>query len=61
MLGGHRKNKEVLKTTAISQPSLFPWTKFPLSFTRQTQVGQGFEQPGLVEGVLAHGRGLGNG
>ena len=23
------------------------------------QVGWGFEQPGLVEGVLAHGRGIG--
>jgi len=25
----------------------------------QGQIGQGFEQPGLVEGVFAHGRGVG--
>lgn len=31
MLGGHRRNKEVLKTTGTPQPS-----KFPLSFTPQT-------------------------
>ena len=28
----------------------------PLPASVQGQVGRGFEQPGLVEGVLAHGR-----
>jgi len=31
----------------------------PLPGSVQGQVGQGFEQPGLVEGVPAHGRGVG--
>ena len=31
----------------------------PLPGSVQGQVGWGFEQPGLVEGVPAHGRGLG--
>ena len=31
----------------------------PLSGTVQGQVGWGFEQPGLVEGVPARGRGVG--
>jgi len=31
----------------------------PLSGNIQGQVGWGFEQPGLVEGALAHGRGVG--
>ena len=31
----------------------------PLPGNVQGQVGRGFEQPGLVEGVPAHGRGLG--
>jgi len=30
----------------------------PLPGSVQGQVGWGFEQPGLVEGVPAHGRGL---
>ena len=30
----------------------------PLPGSVQGQVGRGFEQPGLVEGVPAHGRGL---
>jgi len=30
-----------------------------LSFSVQGQVRWGFEQPGLVEGVPAHGRGVG--
>jgi len=33
--------------------------RMPLSGSVQGQVGRGFEQPGLVEGVPAHGRGLG--
>jgi len=31
----------------------------PLHGSVQGQVGWGFEQPGLVEGVPAHGRGVG--
>jgi len=31
----------------------------PLPGNVQGQVGWGFEQPGLVEGVPAHGRGVG--
>ena len=31
----------------------------PLPGSVQGQVGRGFEQPGLVEGVPAHGRGVG--
>jgi len=31
----------------------------PLLGSVQGQVGWGFEQPGLVEGVPGHGRGLG--
>ena len=31
----------------------------PIPGSVQGQVGWGFEQPGLVEGVPAHGRGLG--
>ena len=31
----------------------------PLPGSVQGQVGGGFEQPGLVEGVPAHGRGVG--
>jgi len=31
----------------------------PLPGSVQGQLGQGFEQPGLVEGVPAHGRGVG--
>ena len=31
----------------------------PISGSVQGQVGWGFEQPGLVEGVPAHGRGGG--
>jgi len=31
----------------------------PLPGSIQGQVGQGFGQPGLVEGVPAHGRGVG--
>jgi len=31
----------------------------PLPGSVQGQVGWGFEQPGLVEGVPAHGRGVG--
>jgi len=31
----------------------------PLPGSVQGQVGQGFEQPGVVEGVSAHGRGVG--
>jgi len=34
---------------------------YPLPESVQGQVGQGFEQPGLVEGVPAHGRGGGFG
>ena len=30
----------------------------PLPGSVQGQVGRGFEQPGLVEGVPAHGRGV---
>ena len=33
----------------------------PLPGSVQGQVGRGFEQPGLVEGVPAHGRGVGTG
>ena len=33
---------------------------YPLPGSVQGQDGQGFEQPGLVEGVPAHGRGLGS-
>jgi len=32
---------------------------WPLCGIIQGQVGWGFEQPGLVEGVPAHGRGVG--
>jgi len=32
----------------------------PLPGSGQGKVGWGFEQPGLVEGVPAHGRGFGN-
>jgi len=32
---------------------------WPLPGSVQGQVGWGFEQPGLVEGVPAHGRGVG--
>jgi len=32
---------------------------YPLPGSVQGQVGWGFEQPGLVEGVPAHGRGIG--
>jgi len=32
----------------------------PLPGSVQGQVGWSFEQPGLVEGVPAHGRGVGN-
>jgi len=32
----------------------------PLPGSVQGQVGWGFEHPGLVEGVLAHGRGVGS-
>ena len=31
----------------------------PIPGSVQGQVGRGFEQPGLVEGVPAHGRGVG--
>ena len=31
----------------------------PLPGSVQGQAGQGFEQPGLVEGVAAHGRRVG--
>ena len=31
----------------------------PIPGSVQGQVGWGFEQPGLVEGVPAHGRGVG--
>jgi len=31
----------------------------PLPGTVQGQVGQSFEQPGVVDGVPAHGRGVG--
>ena len=31
----------------------------PLAGSVQGQVGWGFEQPGLVEGVPTHGRGVG--
>ena len=31
----------------------------PIIRSVQSQVGGGFEQPGLVEGVPAHGRGVG--
>jgi len=34
---------------------------YPLPGSVQGQVGQGFEQPGLVQGVPAHGRGVGTG
>jgi len=34
---------------------------FPLPGSVQGQVGWGFEQPGLVEGVPAHGMGVGTG
>jgi len=33
----------------------------PLPGSVQVQAGQGSEQPGLVEGVPAHGRGVGTG
>jgi len=33
--------------------------RFPLPGSVQGQVGRGFEHPGLVEGVPAHGRGVG--
>jgi len=33
----------------------------PLPGSVQGQVGWGFEHPGLVEGVPAHGRGVGTG
>jgi len=33
----------------------------PLPGSVQGQVAWGFEQPGLVEGVCAHGRGVGTG
>jgi len=33
----------------------------PLPGSVQGQVGRGFEQPGPVEGVPAHGRGVGAG
>jgi len=33
----------------------------PLPGSVQGQAGQGFDQPGLVEGVPAHGRGGGTG
>jgi len=33
----------------------------PIPGNIQGQVGRGFEQPGLVEGVSAHGRGVGTG
>jgi len=33
----------------------------PLPGNIQVQVGRAFEQPGLVEGVLAHSSGVGNG
>ena len=33
----------------------------PLPGSVQGQVGRGFGQPGLVEGVPAHGRGVGTG
>ena len=33
----------------------------PLPGSVQGQVGRGFEQPGLAEGVPAHGRGAGTG
>jgi len=33
----------------------------PLPGSVQVQVGRGFEQPALVEGVPAHGRGVGTG
>ena len=33
----------------------------PLPGRVQGQVGRGFEQPGLVEGIPAHGRGGGTG
>jgi len=32
---------------------------YPLPGSVQGQVGQGLEQPGLVEGVSAHNRGVG--
>jgi len=33
----------------------------PIPGSVQDQVGWGFEQPGLVEGVPAHARGVGSG
>jgi len=39
----------------VAQPSC----GFPLLGSVQGQVGQGFEEPGLVEGIPAHGREVG--
>jgi len=53
-------SSQLLGSTPTAEPAMqaLPFTTQSTNPNTQGQAGWGFEQPGLVEGVPAHGRGV---